>query len=528
MTVADSPSPSRPEAAIAGAGIAGLSAAVALRRAGWDVEVFERSKWKSEIGAAITVAANATRVLDRWGFDFRAAGAVLNCQTRVANAADLEVVGRFVYDGDPVKCWSLHRVDLHTGLRELALGEGRAVMEHEDGGGGEGKGKGYGKGVGMGQEVTMGKVVMRRGCEVQSVDCEAGIVRLKDGTEVKKDLVVIADGAHSRLVESFLGHAAPVRPTGRSIYRWLVPLADVTRADPVLAAQFADDQLPGFLAWADARKDVFWASYTCRHNTVLNNAVVHDSSIGISDDENEDDDEEEDGNDVKSSKKKNNNNSNPWNRPASKRRVLETLENFHPAARKIVSLASEDGIKVHRLFARPPLASFVRGRAVIVGDAAHAMMPTHAAGGAMAIETAGVLEVVLFTVSGVNGVLLGTTSTTSTTTTDNNTTTTTTMGIDERLRIFDRLRVPRCNLAMLASNAGPAWLDVPGLEEEIRRFYKGPLPGRGERPWGDEFREVLFGYDGVGEAEKAMRESGGKGKRGLRETPGDDNWVVGS
>ena len=90
---------------IAGAGIAGLGAAIGLRRAGHDVEVgeqlflchmsirhtcssntetetkiFERSQFKNEVGAAITITPNATRVLDHWEFDYEKAGAVENHQ----------------------------------------------------------------------------------------------------------------------------------------------------------------------------------------------------------------------------------------------------------------------------------------------------------------------------------------------------------------------------------------------------------------------------------------------------------------
>jgi salicylate hydroxylase len=54
---------------IVGAGIAGLAAAIALRRAGHNVEVFERSTFKNEIGAAITLTPNANLILDHWGFD---------------------------------------------------------------------------------------------------------------------------------------------------------------------------------------------------------------------------------------------------------------------------------------------------------------------------------------------------------------------------------------------------------------------------------------------------------------------------
>ncbi len=72
---------------IVGAGIAGLAAAASLARAGHEVEVslfspvchlvfsnnwqiFEKSEFSSEVGAAINVCPNAGRILSRWGFDF--------------------------------------------------------------------------------------------------------------------------------------------------------------------------------------------------------------------------------------------------------------------------------------------------------------------------------------------------------------------------------------------------------------------------------------------------------------------------
>lgn len=60
---------SHPTASVIGAGIAGLSAAVALRRAGWIVEVFEKSSMRHETGAAITLMTVATAILDNWGFE---------------------------------------------------------------------------------------------------------------------------------------------------------------------------------------------------------------------------------------------------------------------------------------------------------------------------------------------------------------------------------------------------------------------------------------------------------------------------
>src|SRR5436190_23865810 len=52
---------------IIGAGIAGLTAAIALRQAGFGVEVFERAPELKEIGAGIGLSANAIRVLKHLG-----------------------------------------------------------------------------------------------------------------------------------------------------------------------------------------------------------------------------------------------------------------------------------------------------------------------------------------------------------------------------------------------------------------------------------------------------------------------------
>ncbi|KAK1830617.1 3-hydroxybenzoate 6-hydroxylase [Podospora conica] len=420
-------------AIVVGAGIAGLSATIALRRAGWDVAVLERSRFKSEIGAAISSPPNSTRVLDRWGFDSVKAQGVPNIATVGYDAATLE---QFMYDeftdiGEVMggASWSFHRVDLHRGLQDLA----RAVPRPGE-----------------------GEVDIQLGVEAKSVDCEEGIVTLIDGEKVQADLVIIADGAHSRLIESFTSSPTEVVPTGRSIYRWLVSTSDVL-ADPALRAIYDPaTTLPGFRRFRDADKDILWVTYTCRGGRALNNAVVHPTQPGEGDD-------------------------SLWHSTVAPAAVLAMLDNFHDVPRRIVGLASEDGIKVHRLFKRPALGSFVRGRAVVVGDAAHIMLPTHAAGGALAIESAAALEVLLRGVDGRDKETMG-----------------------ARLAMFDRLRVPRCNLTMLASNAGPPWLAVPGVEEEVRKYYDGPLPPAGALPWMAEFREALFHYDVYGAAEEML------------------------
>ncbi|CAM3324950.1 FAD-dependent monooxygenase [Kibdelosporangium persicum] len=60
-----------PKAVIAGGGISGLAAAIALTRVGWDVEVFEQAPELGEVGAGLTLWPNASRALDHIGLGDR-------------------------------------------------------------------------------------------------------------------------------------------------------------------------------------------------------------------------------------------------------------------------------------------------------------------------------------------------------------------------------------------------------------------------------------------------------------------------
>lgn len=154
---------------VIGAGIAGLSACIALRRAGHDVELFEKSSFRSEIGAALTVTPNGTRVLDGWGFDFDKARDNVKEQNRRVNPVTMEVVAHDTFYDIPKlyghRFTAFHRVDLHNTMREMA--------EADD---------------------LPGKVDFRLGVDVAGIDCEHGVVSLRDGSKYSKDLIVVADG----------------------------------------------------------------------------------------------------------------------------------------------------------------------------------------------------------------------------------------------------------------------------------------------------------------------------------------------
>lgn len=64
----DAPPPSSPvgHAIIAGGGVGGLSAAIALARIGWHVSLFENAPSIEDIGAGLQISPNASRILRQW------------------------------------------------------------------------------------------------------------------------------------------------------------------------------------------------------------------------------------------------------------------------------------------------------------------------------------------------------------------------------------------------------------------------------------------------------------------------------
>ncbi|HEX8694589.1 MAG TPA: FAD-dependent monooxygenase [Longimicrobium sp.] len=95
-----------PPIIIVGAGIGGLSAAIALRRAGFEAEVFERAPELREVGAGISVWPNASRLLRRWG------------------VLDGVVRRGFVFTRGEMKSWRgkvLHRMRFHAGAAPHVL-----------------------------------------------------------------------------------------------------------------------------------------------------------------------------------------------------------------------------------------------------------------------------------------------------------------------------------------------------------------------------------------------------------------------
>lgn len=157
----------------------------------------------NEIGAAIHVCPNATRILLPWGLDPVRAKFVLAQTMLIAHGDNLRPIFDISYRemeeryGAPF--YFAHRVDLHDELKRLALGV-------------DGPGR---------------PAQLRLSTKVAGYDVESGVVTLGDGSEVRGDLVVGADGIHSKAVEFVQGRSTPAVPSGASCLRFLVESQDI-------------------------------------------------------------------------------------------------------------------------------------------------------------------------------------------------------------------------------------------------------------------------------------------------------------
>lgn len=112
---------------VIGGGIGGMAVAVALRRAGHSVTIYERNDFACEVGASVSCAANGARWLHEWNVDVEKGDPVILKQ----------LINRDWKTGEPTNVYSLedyktrwgfeyymfHRQYMHAMLKDSALQE---------------------------------------------------------------------------------------------------------------------------------------------------------------------------------------------------------------------------------------------------------------------------------------------------------------------------------------------------------------------------------------------------------------------
>ncbi|KAI0131931.1 putative salicylate hydroxylase [Xylariales sp. AK1849] len=332
------------DVAIVGGGIAGLVTAIQLRRAGHKVTVYEQSQFSNEVGAAIHLAPNSTRILLQLGFDPQRANCVRNDISTLMDGKTRQKLTWTPLDHIPkLYGWPwflIHRVDLHNELKRLAFGP--------DGSGIPG--------------------VLRTSSRVTGVDCEFPTLTFVDGTIVTPDIVIGADGVHTVLLQSVAGSESVAKPTGFAAYRWLVRME--TLQNDADCKWLVDDPRTLMVTFtSDDKKRL--AVYPCRNKTLMNFVAIHPEKLG---EEGKED----------------------WNISANLQGLLEEYAHFHPEVLSFCKHAEDlNDLKLWRLLYRSPIRPWTKSFVCLVGDAVHPMLPHQGQGGGMALEDGASLGVLL-------------------------------------------------------------------------------------------------------------------------------------
>ncbi|EXJ79524.1 salicylate hydroxylase [Capronia epimyces CBS 606.96] len=319
---------------VVGGGIGGMSTAIALRRAGHDVTIYERADFAGEVGASVSCAANGTRWLHEWDVDVAKGDPVVL----------KKLINRDWRTGEPVSVYDLddyeqrwghvynmfHRQYMHQMLKDTAL-----QLE------GEG---------------TPAKLLC------QSIDLETGVITFVNGSSAQHDLIIGADGIGS-VVRTIIGIRPEKKASDQSCLHANVLTEDAVKAGLV---DYSADSALEYWGGQEGKWDKIVLS-PCNGGKLLSYYCFFPRTVGDY-------------------------TSHTW---GGADRPLEELLNPYPELdpQVLAHLKIGKEIQPWRLWVHQPYPYIHRSMVCLLGDAGHPMMPHQSQGACMAIEDAAALGI---------------------------------------------------------------------------------------------------------------------------------------
>jgi 2-polyprenyl-6-methoxyphenol hydroxylase-like FAD-dependent oxidoreductase len=310
--------------AIIGGGIGGLTAALTLRKFGFEPTVFEQAPELLEVGAAILMWPNAMRVLDRIGV----ADAVREHGGVLEKGVSLNPDGKRLYQirlpSTDLPAVALHRADLQQILVQALPREA----------------------------ISLGRVFA--GWEQQG---ETIIARFSHGSAVETDVLIAADGLHSRARDQLLNDGPPA-DRGYIAWRGVAPYAPKCLL-PLTAFEILGRGQRFGIGPLGFGKVGWWASV---NKTAGDARGEMDAAWLASDD------------------------------PATTReQLLQLFAGWCEPIGELIAATSLTSIVRNAIFDRDPASKWGQGSMTLLGDAIHPITPNLGQGGCLAIEDAAVL-----------------------------------------------------------------------------------------------------------------------------------------
>ncbi|KAH7062531.1 salicylate hydroxylase [Macrophomina phaseolina] len=309
---------------LCGAGIGGLTAAIASAKAGAQVTVLEAADELGEIGAGIQMTPNVARLIRRWNVDKVIGDNLVRYEelnlrrkdgTKIGWAPMSRVEGAV---GQP--WWLVHRHHLHQGLVEVARQNGCAI---------------------------------HTASRVADIDHAGKAVTVKTTTGKKYtfDLLVGSDGIGSVTRKKLFPAIKPTPPSNDAVYRAIVPTEQV-RADPVARELVQKRTMEVWMA-----HNAYIITYPISNGTAFNMVLNHEADHPVTRVEDVDISE-----------------------------VREYYKDWDPRIKRIVDMVPS--VQRWPLLVTGPLDSWSspQKNVVLLGDAAHSMVNHMAQGAATSME----------------------------------------------------------------------------------------------------------------------------------------------